>query len=287
MGVRRLLRPVHGALTKSATGGAVRALYSLRGPLEDEDAPHELGTRFRSTPASWRGRPPLADVYLPDGPGPHPSMIWVHGGGFTVGSRRMKPMRFLATACRREGYAVLTFDYRLLFRGGHLQAAVDDVRAATDWWFEQAERLNLDVERVAMGGLSAGGCLSLLAAHDTMARIQAYVSVFALYDIGALDRGLSRTLGRLVAGRGSDKRTARSPAGQAPIERPMLLMHGSEDTVVPAAQVRAYAEAREALHHPTQLRIFEGAHHGFFSDPGHHAAVEGVRILKQFLRETL
>jgi len=42
----------------------------------------------------------------------------VHGGGFTVGSRAMKPMRLLATACRRAGWASLTFDYRLVPRGG-------------------------------------------------------------------------------------------------------------------------------------------------------------------------
>ena len=276
-------------------GGVARALRALRGELDDVDPPSVSGCAFRAVPNAGTsrcpGRAPLADVYLPDGPGPHPSVIWVHGGGFAVGSRGMKPIRYLATACRRAGYAVLSFDYRLLFRGGGLAPAVDDVQTATRWWLAQAERFNLQVDRVAMGGLSAGGCLALLSAQgrSTQGRVdpvRAYISLFALYDIGAMG-GLSQVLARLVAGPNKQARTALSPMAQPPIERPMLLMHGGRDVVVPVAQAQAYARTREALNLPTQVEIYEGGCHGFFSDPTAPIAAEGAQRLLKFLDEVL
>ncbi len=262
--MRRIFHPVGAAVARTRTGGAVRALASMRGPLPDEDPPAVIGERFRAETA---GRPPLVDVWLPDGPGPHPSIVWVHGGGFTVGSRRMKPMRYLATACRRAGFAVMTFDYRLLFRGGRLTEAVDDVVTAVDWWHAQAERFQLDPQRVAIGGLSAGGCLMLLAGPRLADKVQASVSVFALYDIGGMDRGVARVLGRLVAGPDRAQRTARSPLGCAPIDHPMLIMHGEADALVPVAEARQYAADRQAAGLPTKVEIYPGERHAFFNVP--------------------
>ena len=100
--------------------GVLRALWLLATPPAFEPRlPHAEAERFRSRRA--RGIAPLADVYLPDGPGPHPSVIIVHGGGFVIGSRRMKPVRYLATRLCAAGYAAAALDYRMIFRGGRLE----------------------------------------------------------------------------------------------------------------------------------------------------------------------
>ncbi|MCA9547828.1 MAG: alpha/beta hydrolase, partial [Myxococcales bacterium] len=234
-----------------------------------------------------RGRPPLADVWLPDGPGPHPSVVWVHGGGFAVGHRQMKPMRYLATACRRAGMAVLSFDYRLVFRGGRLDEAVDDVVAAVEWWASQGDAYRLDPRRVALGGLSAGGCLMLLAAPRLQDRLAAAVSVFSLYDIAGLDRGPARLLGRLAAGPDPALRRARSPVAAAPLHRPLLVLHGTDDSLVPVAQAQAYVAQRQAAGLPTTARIYPGEPHAFFNVPQAPIAARAAADVTAWLRERL
>jgi acetyl esterase len=110
--------------------------------------------------------PLKARLYVPPehGPGPHPLLVFLHGGGFVVGDldTHDAPCR---TLCRHAGVNVLSVDYRLApehpFPEYH-----DDVTTAWRWAVEHAAELGADPARVAIGGDSAGATLSIAVALE-------------------------------------------------------------------------------------------------------------------------
>ncbi|KAK5128732.1 hypothetical protein LTR85_000065 [Meristemomyces frigidus] len=115
-------------------------------------------------------------VFTPQGSKPEngwPCLIWFHGGGFVVGGLDSENA-FLTIACKRAACVVVTVNYR--HAPEHVYpAAVDDAISALEWAVSPtgSSALEIDVSRVAVGGLSAGGGLaavlsmksSLLASH--------------------------------------------------------------------------------------------------------------------------
>jgi acetyl esterase len=107
--------------------------------------------------------------YVPPEPGgPHPLLVFYHGGGFTYGDLDTHDS-VCRVLCRHAGAHVLAVDYRLAPEHP-FPASVDDARAALRWAHANADALGADPARVGVGGDSAGGNLaavvSQLAAHD-------------------------------------------------------------------------------------------------------------------------
>jgi acetyl esterase len=102
------------------------------------------------------------DAILPDGQGPHPALLVVHGGGWRSGDKRQfgRPAQMLAEA----GFAVFSANYRLAPPGGewHYPAPVDDLRMAMLWIRAHAAEYGADATRVGALGGSAGGNLVLM-----------------------------------------------------------------------------------------------------------------------------
>lgn len=250
----------------------LEALWSMRGAIVDERAPAERAVRFRSEPR--RGIAPLLDVYVPDhARQTERSVVLVHGGGFFVGSRDMKPMRYLGSRLSDAGLTVASLDYRMILRGGRLDEALDDVRTGLAYWIDGCASRGLDPERVSIIGLSAGGALTMLAAGEPGARLHRVVSCFGLYELDHLEGALATAMPRLLFRTPDRARWAsRSPRHAPQPSAPTLLLHGTSDGLVPVAQARRLAAHRETLGLSTTLSIYEGAPHGFFNQQGEHAA---------------
>jgi acetyl esterase/lipase len=249
----------------------------------ESPAPTHEGVRYRAE--ANRGVQPLADVYLPETrTGPLPSVFLVHGGGFLVGSRSMKPMRFLAGQFLSAGFAICAIDYRLIFRGGGLAESRRDVGDALEWWLAQGEALSLDTDQVSIVGLSAGATLSLLTAGEpTLPTPKRLVCVFGLYDYGYLDVAVGRWLPQLLTGgkgEGAWREHSVMRATQPQCET--MLLHGDADMLVPVAQAHELAAHRQSLGLETQTHIYPNAPHGFFNyrtDTADTAAADIVRFL--------
>jgi acetyl esterase len=107
------------------------------------------------------GTPLPARLYR-DSAQPTPALLYLHGGGFVIGSLETHD-----SLCRqlalRSGAAVVALDYRLAPQH-RFPTAVDDAWAALRWLHDHAADLQLDGTRLAVGGDSAGGTLAAVCA---------------------------------------------------------------------------------------------------------------------------
>jgi acetyl esterase len=107
-------------------------------------------------------------VYRPDGDGPFGVLVYLHGGGWTIGGldTHDHPCR---TLCDEAGIVVVSVDYRLAPEHPY-PAALDDSWAALGWVAANAGEIDGDPSRLAVGGDSGGG--NLAAVLSLMARDQ-------------------------------------------------------------------------------------------------------------------
>ncbi len=105
----------------------------------------------------------LVRVYAPEGDGPFPLLVWLHGGGWVLGSvDESDPVaRGLSVA---GGCVVASVEYRLAPEHP-FPAGLEDCWAALRWCVDHAAELRVDPSRVAVGGDSAGGNLATVCAQ--------------------------------------------------------------------------------------------------------------------------
>jgi len=132
------------------------------------------------------GKPLLLDLHVPDGPGPFPAAILVHGGGFDEGSRSTN-VRPLFEPLSNAGFAWFTIDYRLA-PAAHLPDAAADLDAAIVWVKSHAAEYHVDPAKIAIIGESAGGYLvNYAGTHYTPAtRVAAVVDFYGPVDYARL-----------------------------------------------------------------------------------------------------
>jgi acetyl esterase/lipase len=94
-------------------------------------------------------------IYMPDGKGPFPLMVFFHGSGFVLCSLDTHD-GFCRNLCAAAGCVVVSVDYRLAPEH-KFPAGPEDCYAATKWAAEHARELNADPRRVVIAGDSAGG----------------------------------------------------------------------------------------------------------------------------------
>jgi acetyl esterase/lipase len=98
---------------------------------------------------------------------PTPVLVWMHGGGYLIGTPEQDD-RSCAQYVSELNITVVSVDYRLAPKHP-FPAGLDDCYAALKWVASQAQELNLDTNRIAIGGASAGGGLAaalVQLAHD-------------------------------------------------------------------------------------------------------------------------
>jgi len=101
-------------------------------------------------------------VYAPEGPGPHPMLVFIHGSGFVLCSLETHD-GMCRNMCVGAGCVVASVDYRLAPEA-RFPAATEDCLAAARWAGEHAREMGADPARIAIGGDSAGGNLAAVTA---------------------------------------------------------------------------------------------------------------------------
>ena len=206
----------------------------------------------------------LADIYVPEAPC-GASVLIVHGGGFLVGSRDMKPVRVLATDLVAAGVTVCAVDYRKPPHG-RLPAMRDDVILAMFWWFEEIGRRGLDRDRFDLMGLSAGGTLACLANEVAPEHtVRQLLLGFPLLDIEALDGAGVNLIARGLFPGGDRSRF--SPVVQCRSKTPVVIHQGTADLLVTDAVVHRAVQGMRARGASVVVHRYDGAPHGLFNAP--------------------
>ncbi len=123
----------------------------------------EIRRKYLDVPYAGASPNQRLDIYLPpEGDGPFPTVIFVHGGAFILGDKRDDQL-LQAIGGIDRGYAVVSVEHRLAFEAQY-PAAVFDVKAAVRFLRANAEKYLLDGDRFALCGDSAGAHYAVMAA---------------------------------------------------------------------------------------------------------------------------
>lgn len=122
------------------------------------------------------------DVYRPASEAIMPVVVWIHGGALITGSRRDVPGN-IADLCQREGYALVSIDYRLAPEV-KAPAIVEDVKDAFRWIHQEGpKKAHLDPTRIVITGGSAGGYLTMMAGVVVKPKPTALVAYWGYGDV--------------------------------------------------------------------------------------------------------
>lgn len=254
--------------------------------------------------ASPCGIPLLADLYIPaDCISPAPVIVWIHGGGWRFGDRKLGPnlSRFFA----ESGFAMASFDYRLSTQA-IFPAPLEDIKTGIRWLRSVAREFNLDASRIGLFGSSSGGHLAALAALTSdqhlgdepmeysafSTSVQAVVDGYGPTDFLEMDGHRlaspatandeeSRLLRKnklsaeadsfeslLVGGPIHDRlelvRQA-NPVNYATAGVPFAILHGLADSLVPAHQSELLFDALAKAGADATLCLIENLNHGFLN----------------------
>jgi acetyl esterase/lipase len=145
-----------------SVGGLIMILAVLpvvARPRQAQVAPVVMEALTYSSPG---GHDLVLDLYRPAGAsGRVPVVIFLHGGGWSGGTRTTGPdfKRFFAA----DGFAMVSIEYRLA-PAITFPSNVEDVKTAVRWVRANADRFDLDAARIGLWGTSAGGHLAAVAA---------------------------------------------------------------------------------------------------------------------------
>lgn len=273
-------------------------------PTSDSTIPTPSAIMPDVTYCTMDSIPLKMDLYFPSqGNGPSPVLMYVHGGGWSSGDRKeLRGMRDLPIFTE-AGYVVVGVDYRLAPQY-HFPAMIQDVKCAVRYLRAHAEEYNIDPDRIAAWGLSAGGHLvSLLGLADESAgwdvgeyldqssRVQAVISMFGLVDLTMLepDSELMQTLFGVSHVDSADLARASAATYISPDDPPFMIVHGDRDWVIPQAQSVNFDARLDAAGVPSQLLLVKNAGHGFIpmGKPLEPSVQEVLQLMLSFLNQRL
>jgi acetyl esterase/lipase len=234
---------------------------------------------------------------------PAPVLMYVHGGEWSSGNRQEIRTMIDLPMFTSAGYIVVAVDYRLAPQY-HFPAMIQDVKCAIRYLRAHAEEYNIDPDRIAAWGFSAGGHLvSLLGLADESAgwdvgeyldqssRVQAVISMFGLVDLTVLepDSELMQTLFGVSHVDSADLARASAATYISPDDPPFMIVHGDRDWVIPQAQSVNFDARLDAAGVPSQLLLVKNAGHGFIpmGKPLEPSVHEVLQLMLSFLNQRL
>jgi acetyl esterase/lipase len=211
------------------------------------------------------------DIVRPsDQPDAAPVLVYVHGGGWRGGEPHGQA-RDLYHALALDGWLVLAIRYPFA-PAATVEEQIAAVQAAVRWARTELPAHGTVATSVSVAGGSAGGHLATMAAltaGDAEA-VAACVGIYGVYDLA--NRNRTRAHWEMIAADVVRQTVAEAPEryrALSPLDNvhaaspPMLLVHGTRDTLVPVAEARQFAAVLAAAGRPFELVEVEGAEHAF------------------------
>lgn len=223
-------------------------------------------------------------TYRPASPGPHPAVLFVHGGGWTIGTAEGYDT-LVAQICSAADAVVVSVDYRLAPEYP-FPVAFDECWAALRWVADVGTTLGVDPSRLAVMGDSAGGnlaaCLALRARDEGAPRLAAQILVYPVADADLdtssyrenatgyfLERDTMRFFWDCYASGGADPADPRLSPLRASSHAglpPALVITAEFDPLRDEGE--SYARRLGAAGVAVEATRYHGMIHGFFMMPG-------------------
>lgn len=228
----------------------------------------------------------------------HPTLVYIHGGGWLGGSKdHVTPF---IIAYLQKGWNVVNVEYRT--GEGTAPLAVDDCMAAIQWISRNAKSYNIDREHVVISGESAGGHLALITgllnsipgsnkyySGDSL-KIKAIVNWFGITDIAGVDnfyRKQNQESNYASIWVGNPGRMDSITNVFSPVNRitastpPIISVHGKKDSVVPYEQaVTLHGLLTKAGIKNELVTIDDGKHLGFTDKEYQHIYTRIFKFLE-------
>jgi len=203
-----------------------------------------------------------------------PVLVYIHGGGWTGGDPQ-RQARDLYHALALDGWTSVGVRYPFTPHVG-VEDQIDTVRAAVRWVRTRLPGLDghgLQPTKLVVAGGSAGGHLAAMAAltaADESERVDACVGIYGVYDMANRNRTRAywaktrREVMLASVDEAPERYRAVSPLDQIHDESPpMLIVHGTHDTLVPVGEGEQFVAALRAHGRPVDFVPVYGAQHAF------------------------
>jgi alpha-L-fucosidase 2 len=235
------------------------------------DAASASGLRTDVEYARVNGVSLRLDAFVPEGTGPFPAAIIIHGGGWVAGDRRTNVEPLFAPLAAGK-FAWFSISYRLATDMTQFGVAIDDVQSAISFVHAHAAEFRVDPHRIALIGESAGGQLAAMAAlRSNPGAVQAVVAIYAPTDLVSLAKSsayVPSSIRDSIRGTPWENIVLSLLAGLSPLENvrrdmpPFLFIHGTADSLVPFSQSEAMCNRMKAAGASCELFPVAGAGHG-------------------------
>jgi alpha-L-fucosidase 2 len=236
------------------------------------------------------------DGHVPEGKGPFPGIILVHGGGWVAGDKQQY-ITYIFQPLSDAGFAWFSINYRLApqFK---FPADVEDVEAAVGWIKANAAKYKVDAKRIVLIGESSGGHLVSFvgAGNQSGARVAAVVSMYGIHDFISASiawKPIPVEILQLFGIPAVNAKSAPILIKASPVVYvsqdmpPFLLIHGSNDEDVPYEQSVEMCNAMKKAGAQCDLITIQGAPHGMDHWEGHPEFLWYKKALVDWLRKTL
>jgi alpha-L-fucosidase 2 len=212
------------------------------------------------------------DGYVQPGDQPVPAVIIVHGGGWVAGDRR-REVQPLFKPLEDAGFAWFSISYRLATDMMQFGVAIDDVSAAIRYVRSHAAEFNVDPDRIALVGESAGGQLAAMAAlrGGPGVVVKGVVALYTPTDLGKLLRNSQYIPAQIrdsVQGTPWEAFVLAALTKLSPIDNvrrdmpPFLFIHGTADPLVPLSQSTEMCDKMRSVGASCEVFKVQGAGHG-------------------------
>ena len=214
----------------------------------------------------------FGELYLPNGKGPHPVAIVIHGGYWRA-RYDLRHIGHFCVALSKAGIAAWSLEYRRIGNaGGGFPGTFDDVRTGASHLAKIATERSLDLEHMVATGHSAGGHLALWLAKQSALPLRGVVPLAPVADLKrAWELKLSSNVVEEFLGGApaqvAERYRSASPMEMLPIGVRQRVIHGDRDDVVPVAMSRAYVAAARKSGDDCTLTEPDGAGHFELIDP--------------------
>ncbi len=235
------------------------------------------------------------DLYLPTKPAsdkPLPVIVYIHGGAWRAGSKSGGRSTLMPYFTGGQ-YAGVSVEYRFS-QEAKWPAQINDCKAAIRWIKGHAKEYNLDPEKIAVWGGSAGGHLvamlgvsgdvkelegSLGKHTDQSSRIACVADYFGPTDLltmgdfpstmkhNAADSPESILIGGAIQENKEKARAASPLTYVTKDDAPVFIAHGTNDPLVPFNQTEIFAAALQKVAVPVYVEAIENGGHGGFEGP--------------------